>query len=103
MICNPFGYEALCAHQTLRAFAEMAAELGIPALMFDYLGTGDSDDAAVGTDQFESWVRDTDAAVRALCSAAGVRQVCVLGLRIGATAAATAAARCPWITRLIAL
>ncbi len=103
VICNPFGYEALCAHQSLRAFAEMAAELGIPALMFDYLGTGDSDDAPAGTDQFESWVHDIDAAVRALCGVTGAQQVCVLGLRVGATAAATVAARCPWITRLIAL
>ena len=103
VICNPFGYEALCAHQSLRAFAEMAAELGIAALMFDYVGTGDSDDAAAGTDQFESWVRDTDAAVRALCGITGAQQVCVLGLRIGATAAAVVAARCPWVTKLIAL
>src|SRR5271169_3217157 len=42
VICKPFGYEALCSHRGLRAFAEAAAALGIPTLRVDYLGTGDS-------------------------------------------------------------
>src|SRR5580693_8582106 len=42
VICKPFGYEALCSHRGLRAFAEAAAALGVPALRVDYLGTGDS-------------------------------------------------------------
>src|ERR1700679_3642617 len=44
VLAKPFGYEALCAHRTVRVFAEMAAAQGIPALRFDYAGTGDSAD-----------------------------------------------------------
>src|SRR5208282_6426264 len=44
VICNPFGYEAICGHRSMRAFAEAAASVGVPALRFDYLGTGDSED-----------------------------------------------------------
>src|SRR6267378_4565458 len=42
VICNPFGNEAICAHRSLRHLAERAADAGIPALRFDYDGTGDS-------------------------------------------------------------
>src|ERR1700723_2201177 len=58
VICNPFGYEAICAHRSLRAFAQAAAEMGIPALRFDYLGTGDSEDIDPLTDQLAAWARD---------------------------------------------
>src|ERR1700726_4810521 len=44
VICKPFGYEALCAHRSLRIFAETAAAIGVPALRFDFSGTGDSAD-----------------------------------------------------------
>ena len=42
VLCQPFGYEAICAHRGMRAFAEAIAAAGMPALRFDYLGTGDS-------------------------------------------------------------
>ena len=35
MLCKPFGYEAICAHRGLRAFANSAAALGVPTLRFD--------------------------------------------------------------------
>ena len=39
VICGPFGYESICAHRSVREFAEAIAAVGIPALRFDYLGT----------------------------------------------------------------
>ena len=42
VLCNPFGYESLCAHRTLRRLAETASAAGIPTLRFDYDGCGDS-------------------------------------------------------------
>src|SRR5579862_9097664 len=44
VICKPFGYEAICAHRSLKTFADAAAATGIPALRFDYTGTGNSQD-----------------------------------------------------------
>jgi alpha-beta hydrolase superfamily lysophospholipase len=66
VICKPFGFEAMSAHLSVRAFAEAAAELGIPALRFDHVGTGDSEDLVPGADQFEAWTQDVIAAVQEL-------------------------------------
>ena len=42
VVCPPSGYEAVCAHRTLRVVAERLAERGFAVLRFDYDGTGDS-------------------------------------------------------------
>jgi alpha-beta hydrolase superfamily lysophospholipase len=94
VICKPFGYEALCSHRGLRAFAGAAAALGVPTLRLDYLGTGDSAEIDSQANQLEVWTRDVRAAVDELRSRAGVRHVCLLGVRLGALLAALAAVEC---------
>jgi pimeloyl-ACP methyl ester carboxylesterase len=84
VICKPFGYEAICGHRTLRAFAEMAATAGFPTLRFDYLGTGDSADIDAAADQIEAWCGDILAAVEEVRRRTGVRRVSLLGFRLGA-------------------
>ncbi len=84
VICKPHGYEALCAHRSVRAFAETAAAPGVPALRFDYLGTVGSADIGPGTDQLEAWLRDVAAAVSALGWHSCVERVCLLRFRLGA-------------------
>lgn len=101
VICKPFGYEALCGHRGLRAFAEMAAELGVPALRFDYLGSGDSANIDPNADQIETWCRDILAAVDELRARTGVTRVCLLGFRLGALLATLAAARSEAVDGLI--
>jgi alpha-beta hydrolase superfamily lysophospholipase len=103
VICKPFGFEAMSAHLSVRAFAEAAAELGIPALRFDHVGTGDSEDLVPGADQFEAWTQDVIAAVQELQRRTGVERVCLLGIRLGAVLAAVAAARLPQVCALIAI
>jgi pimeloyl-ACP methyl ester carboxylesterase len=78
----------------MRRLAEMAARSGMPALRFDYLGTGDSADLAGSADQLEAWTQDIVAAVRELRRLTGVHQVLVLGFRLGASLAVLAAERC---------
>ncbi len=73
----------------------------MPALRFDYSGTGDSADGDPETDQIAAWCEDVIAAVAELQRCTGVERVCVLGFRIGALLAALAAARCSAITGLI--
>jgi alpha-beta hydrolase superfamily lysophospholipase len=95
VICKPFGYEALCAHRALRAFAASAAAAGVPTLSFDYAGTGDSFDTPADADQLELWCEDIVTAVAELRQQVGVRRVCLLGFRLGALLASMAAIRSP--------
>jgi alpha-beta hydrolase superfamily lysophospholipase len=91
VICKPFGYEAICAHRSMRVFAETAASLGMPALRFDYLGTGDAADGDPASDQIEPWLEDVASAVAELRRRTGVQRVCLLGFRLGALLATAAA------------
>jgi alpha-beta hydrolase superfamily lysophospholipase len=101
VICKPFGYEALCGHRSFRAFAEMAAAAGVPALRFDYLGCGDSANIEPDADQIETWCRDVLAAVDELRARTGVTRVCLLGFRLGALLATLAATRSEAVDGLI--
>lgn len=100
VICNPFGYEAICSHRSVRAFAEAAASCGVPVLRFDYLGTGDSAEIDPRADQLQVWSADVVAAVMELQRRTGVENVCVLGIRLGGLLAALAAQKCAAVTSL---
>ncbi len=91
VICKPFGFEAMCAHQSMRAFAEAFAARGIPCLRFDYAGTGDSDDPPESADQVRLWVQDIGSAMDELRRSTGVGRICLLGIRLGALLAVLAA------------
>jgi len=101
VICSPFGYESICAHRSVREFAEAINAAGIPALRFDYVGTGDSAEADENADHIKLWSRDVVAAIRELRRLTRVDRVCLLGIRLGALLAALAAAECPWVESLI--
>jgi alpha-beta hydrolase superfamily lysophospholipase len=103
VICNPFGYEAICSHRGMRAFAEAIAAAGMPALRFDYLGTGDSAEIDPNADQIQIWTRDVLAAADELRRRTGVGQVCLLGFRLGALLATLAASESNSVSALIAV
>jgi alpha-beta hydrolase superfamily lysophospholipase len=90
VVCNPFGYEAICAHRSLRHFAEAFAAAGIPTLRFDYDGTGDSagDDREPG--RVDAWVQSTRDAMALLRELTGVECVYLVGVRLGALIATLA-------------
>jgi len=103
VLCNPFGYEAVCAHRTLRHFAEAAADAGIPALRFDYDGTGDSAGDDLDPDRLSAWIASVHRGAEVLQREAGCERLCFLGVRLGATLAALAASERSDVQGLIAL
>jgi alpha-beta hydrolase superfamily lysophospholipase len=94
VICSPFGYEAPCAYQSMKAFAEAIAQAGFPALRLDYGGTGNSEDLDPSTNQAQTWVQDIETAVDQVRRLTNVRSVYLLGFRLGALLATLAAERC---------
>jgi predicted alpha/beta hydrolase len=96
VLCKPFGYEALCAHDGLRAFASSCAAAGLNTLLFDYSGTGDSSDVIDTSDESDEilrWSEDICAAIDALEHTCGVRRICLMGVRLGALLGCLVAAR----------
>ncbi len=101
VVCKPFGYEAICAHRSVRAFADAAAALGIPTLRFDYAGTGDSSEIDPDADQIEIWIEDVVTAVREVRRISGAQRVYLLGFRLGALLAMLASNRCGAVAGLV--
>lgn len=93
VLCPPWGFEELCVHRSLLLLADRLAEAGMPCLRFDLPGTGDSLDPPPGAPLLASWVEAIRAAVGCLRDRAGVREVALVGLRLGALLAAEAAHR----------
>lgn len=93
VICNPFGFEEVCAHRSLGQLAQMAAGSGIATLRFDYAGCGNSSGSELDPDTLARWLASIHLAVDTLKQRSGVHHVVLLGLRLGASLAALAAAQ----------
>jgi pimeloyl-ACP methyl ester carboxylesterase len=103
VLCNPFGYDALCTHRGWRRLAERIAARGMPVLRFDYPGAGDSLGDEEDPGRVDAWIDSIAAAVRHLRERTGVQQVSLCGLRLGATLAALAGERIGDIDGLVLL
>ncbi|WP_331312436.1 alpha/beta fold hydrolase [Methylobacterium mesophilicum] len=88
VLCGAYGFEQMAAHRPWRALAEGLAAAGCPTLRFDYPGEGDSADP--GEMRVAGCVAAVGQAVRFLRATAGVTEIVVVGLRLGATFAALA-------------
>ena len=92
VVCNPFGFEEVCAHRSLMHLAEAAAVAGIPTLRFDYANCGNSAGDEDEGDMTDRWLSSVHAAIDAVKHASGAQRVCLLGVRLGALWATLAAA-----------
>jgi alpha-beta hydrolase superfamily lysophospholipase len=93
LIVPPFGWEDVCSYRPLRFLAKKLAANGISVMRFDLPGTGDSSGNALDPGLFEAWIESIDHAAAELRAVTGVEDVAVLGIRLGALLALTAAAR----------
>jgi pimeloyl-ACP methyl ester carboxylesterase len=94
VLCNPFGEEAVRAFRIYRLLAEQLAEGGAHVLRFDYLGTGDSA-SDCGEACLSGFADSIIEAAAELGDMTGAKETLLIGLRLGAAAAAMAAARFP--------
>lgn len=92
VICQPMGHEYIYSHRALRQLATKLCEAGFPVLRFDFYGCGDS--AGKGEEgTLTQWQEDIATAVAEVRARSGVAQVCLVGLRLGAALAFSAAAQ----------
>src|SRR3972149_3944312 len=101
VMCYPFAEERLWAHRVMVKFARILAKEGYSVLRFDYMGNGDSEgkfqDSNVETSisgilQAIQWMKE---------AVHGIREVDLLGLRLGATFAALVAMQVDIVHRLV--
>jgi pimeloyl-ACP methyl ester carboxylesterase len=81
----------MCVHRTYRDLAEKLAARGVPALRFDYHGTGDSSGDASDPNRLHDWLRSLGVAIDTLRDRTGVGEIGLFGVRFGATLAMQAA------------
>lgn len=93
IIVPPFGWEEVCSYRPLRFMAQTFARMGIPTLRYDLPGTGDSSGDALNPGLFESWIHSVEDAACELRYSAGVENVTVVGIHLGAILALIAASR----------
>ncbi len=92
VLCYPWGPEYVYAHRSMRQLAAKLSQAGYHTLRFDFFGTGDSWGDPLDAD-LSGWESDTESAVEGLKDIAGTSHVTLVGLRIGGTVAAKAAAQ----------
>jgi pimeloyl-ACP methyl ester carboxylesterase len=101
VLCNPLGYEAICAHRAYRHLANHLASSGYSVLRFDYDGTGDSfgDDSDPG--RVRAWLDSIHTAIDELALRMPIEEIVLFGLRLGGLLALRAAGERKDVERLI--
>ncbi len=92
VLCAPIGTDHVRSDLTYRHLAERLASMGFPCLRFDLSATGDSGGEERSAGLVRAWKEDVGLAIEELRARSGVRSVALVGLRLGATLAAAAAA-----------
>lgn len=92
VLCNPLGYDLMCAHRSYRYIATRLAAEGYATLRFEYPSTGDSAGSVDDPDRVAAWLSSIENACKSLKSATSVSQIILFGLRSGGTLAAAATA-----------
>lgn len=100
VICYPAWQEYIRSHRACLQLAQRLARTGFPVLRFDYLGTGDSAGES-GEVTLDQWRANLRMAIAELRERSGVSSISLIGLRLGASLAAEAAASSRDIASLV--
>jgi pimeloyl-ACP methyl ester carboxylesterase len=92
VICPPIGFELTHSYRSLRRLADLLSSRGFPVLRFDYRGSGDSGGDAFTPGLVRSWLDDVASVAALGRELTGAGETALIGLRLGATLAAHAAA-----------
>ncbi len=92
VLCPALGREARWTYRAMRQLADRLAAAGLPALRFEYPGTGDSADVPPWEQPLAAWRDSVHAAADWLRAQTGLQRVAFAGLRFGALLAADVAA-----------
>lgn len=95
VICPPLAVEYMNSYRSLRYTADYFALAGIPALRFDYHGTGDSSGIEEDQDRLDEWLSSIHLAMDKLKELTKCDKVGLFGFRMGATLAALVAEKTP--------
>ena len=93
VIAGAHGFEDLCSRRFLKLLGERIAATGCPVVQFDYPGCGDSAGDHLEPGQVGRWTGSIGAAADRLKRETGVREIILVGFRLGALLAPLAAAR----------
>jgi uncharacterized protein len=100
LLCPSIGQEYLTSHRVLYQLATLLSKAGFHVLRFDYFGCGDSEgDFEMGS--LRQWNADVFTAIGEIQKRSGLSNVCLVGLRIGATLALRTAADCSHVGALV--
>ncbi|HTA90521.1 MAG TPA: amino acid adenylation domain-containing protein [Polyangiaceae bacterium] len=100
LICPPVGQEHVRARFVLTRLAKRLARAGLPTLMFDYFGSGDSLGRG-GDASIARWLTDIEAARLELGRRASGARVSAFGVRLGALLLCQATARSASFDKLV--
>ncbi len=92
ILCGPVGYEYTHSHRTMKHLADSFAQQGFVALRFDWHGLGDSPGSELDENRITTWLANISALINYAKTTFPGCQVCLLGLRFGATLACLTAA-----------
>jgi len=91
VLCYPMGHEYVQFHRACRQLAALLARGGFPVLRFDFYGCGDSSgDCEDG--RIDRWLEDIASAISETHHRSAAAKICLVGLRLGGSLAAMAAA-----------
>ncbi|VAW92768.1 hypothetical protein MNBD_GAMMA23-344 [hydrothermal vent metagenome] len=95
IICPPLAVEYMNSYRSLRYIADYFALAGIPAIRFDYHGTGDSSGIEEDDNRLDNWLWSINQAIEQLKTLTGCEKFGLFGFRMGATLASLVAKTTP--------